>query len=150
MIPYTDFFYFGISLYALLPNFLFGWWKRTFKGWIVIATGFMLVIQYYVVKVIFPNTSLLELWLVLGYGVLQYILAGIFLLIRKRARKPGDILPGHIVQSGALVGRQVHSPGTDFLPVGLHRVVLCHLPLSGCASLASMKVLSSLCPPFNI
>ena len=45
MIPYADFFYFGISLYVLLPNFLFGWWKRTFKVWIVFATGFMLVIQ---------------------------------------------------------------------------------------------------------
>jgi membrane protein involved in D-alanine export len=84
MIPYTNFLYFGISLYALLPNFLFGWWKRTFKVWIVIATGFMLVIQYAVVKAIFPNTSLLEFWLVVGYGVLQYGLAGIFLLIRKR------------------------------------------------------------------
>jgi hypothetical protein len=84
MIPYTDFLYFGISLYALLPNFLFGWWKHTFKVWIVIATGLMLVIQYFVVKVPFPNTTLLELWLVLGYGVLQYLVAGSFLLIRKR------------------------------------------------------------------
>lgn len=84
MIPYTDFLYFGISLYALLPNFLFGWWKRTFKIWIVIATGLMLVIQYFIVKVPFPNTTLLELWLVLGYGVLQYLVAGSFLLIRKR------------------------------------------------------------------
>ena len=84
MIPYTDFLYFGISLYALLPNFLFGWWKRAFKAWIVIATGLMLVIQYYVVKVVLPNTSLVELWLVLGYGGLQYLVAGIFLLIRKR------------------------------------------------------------------
>jgi membrane protein involved in D-alanine export len=84
MIPYTDFLYFGISLYALLPNFLFGWWKRASKVWVVIATGLMLVIQYYVVKVVLPHTSLVELWLVLGYGLVQYLLAGGFLLIRKR------------------------------------------------------------------
>ena len=46
----------------------------------------MLVIQYSVVNAIFPNTSLLELWLVLGFGVLQYAIAGIFLLIRKHGK----------------------------------------------------------------
>jgi len=86
MIPYTDFLYFGISLYALLPNFLFGWWKGASRVWIVIATSFMLVIQYSVVNAIFPNTSLLELWLVLGFGVFQYAVAGIFLLIRKNGK----------------------------------------------------------------
>ena len=86
MIPYTDFIYFGVSLYALLPNFLFGWWKRFSKAWIVIATGLMLVIQYSVVQAIFPNTPVLELWLVLGYGVLQYTIAGIFLLVRKHGK----------------------------------------------------------------
>jgi len=86
MIPYTDFLYFAISLYALLPNFLFGWWKWVSKAWIVIATGFMLVIQYAVVKAVLPNTSVLELWLVLGYGVLQYAIAESFLLIRKHGK----------------------------------------------------------------
>jgi membrane protein involved in D-alanine export len=86
MIPYTDFVYFGVSLYALLPNFLFGWWKWSSRAWIVIATGFMLVIQYAVVKAVLPNTSILELWLVLGYGVLQYAIAGAFLLIRKHGK----------------------------------------------------------------
>ncbi len=89
MNPYADFVYFGISLYALLPNFLFGWRKHVLKVWLVIATAFMLVIQYSVVKTIFPNTSFLELWLVLGYGVLQYALASIFLLIRKRGMNRG-------------------------------------------------------------
>ena len=86
MIPYTDFLYFGISLYALLPNFVFGWWKWVSKAWIVIATGFMLYIQYAVVEAIFPKTPILELWLVLGYGVVQYLLAGAFLLIRKHGK----------------------------------------------------------------
>jgi membrane protein involved in D-alanine export len=82
MIPYTDFVYFGIALYAIIPNFLFGWMKRISKVWLVIATCFMLVIQYKVLITIFPNTSTLELWVVLGFGLLQYTIASIFLLFR--------------------------------------------------------------------
>jgi len=84
MNPYTDFLYFGISLYALLPNFLFGWLKRVSKVWILIATGFMLVIQYSDFKSIFPNRLTSELWLVMGFAVVQYTLAVIFLFMRKR------------------------------------------------------------------
>ena len=86
MIPYTDFYYFGFALLVLLPNFLLGWWKYISKFWIVIATGIMLALQYSVITVVLPKTSLLELWLVLGYGVLQYTIAGIFMLIRKRGK----------------------------------------------------------------
>jgi membrane protein involved in D-alanine export len=86
MIPYTDFYYFGFALLVLLPNFLLGWWKYISKFWIVMATGIMLALQYSVITVVLPKISLLELWLVLGYGVLQYTIAGIFLLIRKRGK----------------------------------------------------------------
>jgi membrane protein involved in D-alanine export len=89
MIPYTSFLYFGISLYALLPNLLLNWWKRTFKIGVVLGTAFMLVIQYAVVREIVPGTSVLELWLVLGYAVLEYLLAGGFLLLRKRGSNRG-------------------------------------------------------------
>ena len=86
MIPYTDFLYFGFSLYVLLPNFLLGWWKQGSRVWIVIATGIMLAVQYSVVATVLPKTALLELWLVLGYGAMEYAIAGIFLLIRRRGK----------------------------------------------------------------
>jgi membrane protein involved in D-alanine export len=84
MIPYTSFTYFGISLYALLPNFLLSWWKRTARIWIVVATAFMLVLQYAVVRTVLPGVTMLELWLVLGFGVIEYLLARGFLLLRRR------------------------------------------------------------------
>ena len=84
MIPYTSFYYFGFALYALLPNFLFGRFRRTSMFWLVLATGFMLVLQYAVTKTMFQGNSFWELWLVFAYAVLQYGLAGIFLIIRKQ------------------------------------------------------------------
>ena len=84
MIPYTSFYYFGFALYALLPVFLFGRFKLTAKTWLVIATGFMLVLQYSANKGVLQNTTIWELWLVLGFAALQYIVALLFMLIRKR------------------------------------------------------------------
>ena len=46
MTPYINFLYFGISLYALIPAVIFGFFKRLWRAWLVIATLFMLVIQY--------------------------------------------------------------------------------------------------------
>ncbi len=86
MIPYAGFLYFGISLYTLLPNLLVGWVKWLSKAWIVLATAIMLAIQYGVMKHVLPQTDILGLWLVFGFGVLQYSLAAVFLLIRQRGQ----------------------------------------------------------------
>jgi membrane protein involved in D-alanine export len=84
MIPFADFLYFGASLYVLIPNLIFGWIKRISKTWIVIATGVMLVLQYGVLKNVLPNTSMWDLWVVLGYAAAQFAIAAIFLAIRRR------------------------------------------------------------------
>jgi membrane protein involved in D-alanine export len=83
MIPYTDFLYFGISLYAILPALVTGFFKRFWKVWLVIATAFMLVIQY-----AYGNSGqtfpIPGIALVAGYAITQWIVAIIFLSIRKR------------------------------------------------------------------
>jgi membrane protein involved in D-alanine export len=83
MIPFADFLYFGISLYVLIPNLIFGWLKRISKSWVVIATGIMLVVQYGVVKTILPNMITWDLWVLLGYGVIQFVIGYTFLLTRR-------------------------------------------------------------------
>ena len=47
MIPFSDFLYFGISLYALIPALVAGLFKRAWRIWLVVATLGMLVIQYF-------------------------------------------------------------------------------------------------------
>ena len=87
MIPYTSFLYFGILLiYIVIPAIIVGFFKRISKIWLVIATLVMLVIQYYVPQQITKSISVNELELVAIYAVLQWLIAIIFLLIRKRGK----------------------------------------------------------------
>src|SRR5690349_21625887 len=83
MTPYINFLYFGISLYALIPAVIFGFFKRFWKAWLVIATIFMLMIQYSDINKEHP-TIVPGIVLVLGYAVIQWLIAISFLQIRKR------------------------------------------------------------------
>ncbi|MCC6261011.1 MAG: hypothetical protein IT311_09120, partial [Anaerolineales bacterium] len=83
MIPYTSFLYFGISLYALLPAAFFGFFKRFWKAWLVLATLLMLVIQYSDLNRA-RGSALPVIFVVLGYAILQYLIALLFLKIRQR------------------------------------------------------------------
>ena len=84
MIPYTSFLYFGISLYVLLPSLLIGWVKKLSRVWIVIATLAMLLVQYSIPQKISPGISILEIWLVVGYVVFEWLAARSFLFVRQR------------------------------------------------------------------
>jgi membrane protein involved in D-alanine export len=87
MIPYTSFLYFGILLiYIVIPALIVGFFKRISKIWIVLATLGMLVIQYYVPQNITKSISINEIELVAIYAVLQWLIAIVFLLIRKRGK----------------------------------------------------------------
>ncbi len=86
MIPYSNFLYFGISLYVLIPNLLIGWIKKFARVWIILATVIMLIAQYTVMQNISSQSAVLEIWLVLGYVLFQWIIAAGFLLIRKQRK----------------------------------------------------------------
>ena len=83
MIPYTDFLYFGISLYALVPAAIFGLLRRFWRTWAALATVFMLVVQYSGIAK--DNAWRLNgLVLVLSYAVAQWLVAALFLGVRRR------------------------------------------------------------------
>jgi membrane protein involved in D-alanine export len=86
MIPYANFLYFGISLYVLIPSLVIGWIKKLVRVWIVLATVIMLIVQYSVMQNISSQSAVMEIWLVLGYVLFQWIIAASFLLIRKRGK----------------------------------------------------------------
>ncbi len=81
MTPYADFLYFGVLLYVAVPTMIHGLigrlrsWSR---GFIVVATIFMLIIQY---------PTMPTLWLVVGYALTQWLIAVGFLALRRRARR---------------------------------------------------------------
>jgi len=82
VIPYTDFLYFGISLYALVPAVIVGLLRRFWRTWATIATLFMLAVQYLGVASGSgaPGSGLV---LVLGYALTQWLVAALFLAVRR-------------------------------------------------------------------
>src|ERR1700690_4349222 len=87
MIPFTSFLYFGILLiYIVIPAIIVGFFKRISKIWLVIATLLMLVIQYDIPQQITKSISVNEIELVAIYAVQQWLIAIIFLQIRKRGK----------------------------------------------------------------
>ncbi len=84
MTPYTSFLYFAISLYVVIPELIAGFFKRIARIWLVFAMAFMLIVQYYGAQKIAPGVSVVEIELVLGYALIQWGIAVIFLLLRKR------------------------------------------------------------------
>jgi membrane protein involved in D-alanine export len=90
MIPYADFLYFGILLYILVPTLLLRLTVGVSRLWIVLATLLMLVVQYG--GGLFGGSSATgmgwlgggghELWILLGYAVLQYATARAYLALR--------------------------------------------------------------------
>ncbi len=83
MTPFTDFLYFGISLYVLIPALIAGLFKRGWKTWLVIATLSMLAIQYSHTLEVFGN-AIPDLALVAGYAFLQWGISILFLSIHRK------------------------------------------------------------------
>jgi hypothetical protein len=83
MTPYADFAYWGLLLYPVLPTFLLAWGRRLRQVWILGVTLGMLVVQYAAEQSFGSSPTLREIWLVLGVGAYQYVVAAIFLGVRQ-------------------------------------------------------------------
>ena len=86
MIPFTDFLYFGISLYALAPALIAGFFRRAWRSWLWVATCIMLAVQYSQSRWIF-DIEVPEILLVIAYAVLQWLITYSFLLAHRK--QPG-------------------------------------------------------------
>jgi membrane protein involved in D-alanine export len=86
MAPYADFFYFGILFLAVvIPTIALGLTGRKIKGWIVLASAMMLLVQYAWPVAGKPGQPFwLELATLGGFAVGQFLLARIYLVMRQR------------------------------------------------------------------
>jgi membrane protein involved in D-alanine export len=103
MIPYADFLYFGILLYLALPTLLIRRWLGFSRGWVLLATTAMLIVQYGTIAHLVPvataqgpassggasaSSRLAEvraIWVVLACGMFQWVVAQAFLWMRTRS-----------------------------------------------------------------
>lgn len=72
MIPYADFTFFGLLLYAVVPTLILGLLGRANWRWALLLTLFMLVIQYQAELRISGRAELREIWIVIAFGLWQW------------------------------------------------------------------------------
>jgi membrane protein involved in D-alanine export len=82
--PYASLTYFLVAFSATLPAAVAAVVGRSGRLWLLVLTTVMLLMQYSGVAPLYPGHQVDELWLVLGFGVLQFALASTFLVVRSR------------------------------------------------------------------
>ena len=78
MIPYADFTYFGLLLYAVVPTLIVGLFGKAGWRWATLATAGMLLVQYQALLNIRPHFPLREIWIVIGFAVWQWAIVCVF------------------------------------------------------------------------
>jgi membrane protein involved in D-alanine export len=78
VIPYADFIYFGLLLYAVVPTLILGLFGRTGWRWALFVTAAMLVIQYFGFIHIRPHFSVREIWILIGFAIWQWATVRLF------------------------------------------------------------------------
>ena len=78
MIPYTDFTFFGLLLYAVVPTLILGLFGRAGWRWALLVTAVMFVLQYHGPLNIRSDFAVREIWIVLAKFLASFVL---FLLL---------------------------------------------------------------------
>ena len=87
MTPFADFQFFAQLLYAAIPTIILGWFGRANGRWAFIVTVAMLALQFYSLYPpleVRPRLFVHEIWMVLGYGVYQWLIAQSLLRLKSR------------------------------------------------------------------
>jgi membrane protein involved in D-alanine export len=80
VIPYADFTFFGVLLYAVVPTLILGMFGRAGWRWALFVTAVMLIVQYYGVLNIHPNFAVREIWILIGFAVWQWATVRAFVI----------------------------------------------------------------------
>src|SRR5438093_4654635 len=84
VIPYADFTYFGLLLYAAVPTVILGLFGKAGWRWAALVTAGMLLVQYHGLLNIRPHFPVREIWILIGFAVWQW--ATVCLLAKSGAR----------------------------------------------------------------
>src|SRR6202030_3232824 len=82
--PYSDFLYFGLALYVLVPTLLVRLVVRFSQTWILIASVFMLALSYRGGLVVGKTWGINELGIAGAYAAYELVVAAMFLWLRRR------------------------------------------------------------------
>jgi membrane protein involved in D-alanine export len=88
VIPYADFTYFGLLLYAVVPTLILGLFGKAGWRWATVVTAGMLLVQYPGLLNIRPHFPVREIWIVIGFAVWQWATVCVFAKSGARAGWP--------------------------------------------------------------
>jgi membrane protein involved in D-alanine export len=133
VIPYADFTYFGVLLYAVVPTLILGAFGRAGWRWALFVTLVMLVIQYYGVLHIRPGFAVQEIWIVLGFALWQWAMVRGFAALGAPAGRLFYAAVGlGLLPLAAAKFFPVIWPGTEFGFLGISYVTFRALDLVFC------------------
>jgi membrane protein involved in D-alanine export len=72
VIPYANFTFFGLLLYAVVPTLILGLLGRAGRRWALFVTAGMIVVQYHGLLNIRSGFAVREIWIVLGFALWQW------------------------------------------------------------------------------
>ena len=133
MIPYTDFTFFGLLLYAVVPTLILGLFGRAGWRWALFVTAVMLVLQYHGLLNIRSDLAVREIWIVIGFAAWQWATVQAFAAVRGRgdwlfyAAIGASLLP---LAAAKLI--PVVSPGTQFGFLGISYITFRALDVVFC------------------
>src|SRR5207253_4271535 len=78
VIPYADFTYFGLLLYAAVPTLILGLFGKAGWRWAALVTAGMLLVQYHGLLNIRPHFPVREIWIVIAFAVWQWATVSVF------------------------------------------------------------------------
>ncbi len=133
MIPYADFTYFGLLLYAVVPTLILGVFGRAGWRWAFFVTAVMLVIQYQGLLNIRSGFSIREVWILIGFAAWQLITVRAFAMGGPRGGWPFYTAIGASLAPLVITKfLPVVSPGNQFGFLGISYVTFRALDLVFC------------------
>jgi len=85
--PYANFLYFGMLLYPVIPTVILGLLGRISWRWILLVTLAVLFVQYSGTLRIARSVAIREIWVVVAYTLVEWLVARGFLWARGRTRR---------------------------------------------------------------
>jgi len=133
VIPYTDFTFFGLLLYAVVPTLILGLFGRAGWRWALLVTAVMFVLQYHGPLNIRSDFAVREIWIVIGFAAWQWMTVRAFATVRARgdwlfyAAIGASLLP---LAAAKLI--PVVSPGSQFGFLGISYITFRALDVVFC------------------
>jgi membrane protein involved in D-alanine export len=133
VIPYADFTYFGLLLYAVVPTLILGLFGKSGWRWATFVTAGMLIVQFHGSLSIRPHLPVREIWIAVGFAVWQSATVCVFAKSGSRAGWPFYIyVAASLFPLAATKFLPVISPGSEFGFLGISYITFRALDVVFC------------------